>query len=102
MHTARTPHLAPTAAPNPQRAAIAVALAPVLVLLAFTLVIAGVIEAATAFATFAACTAWLVHELHRYQQQMDNDATLLLSGKPELRAFGGDYLRELSSDGGGV
>ena len=88
-------------APDPRRAAIAVAVAPFLVVLAFTLVIAGVVETFTALGVFTACTAWLVYELHRYQQQMDGDAAAVLVQRPEA-GVDRSYFRELSSDGGGV
>ncbi len=57
--------------PHAQRAAVAVGLAPILVLLAFTLIVGGVIEVDTGFAVFAACTAWVVVEMHQYQKTID-------------------------------
>jgi hypothetical protein len=62
--------------PNPPqacRAALAVAVAPVLSLLAFTLIICDVIAVDLGFTLFAACVAWLVLELHCYQKSMDGD-----------------------------
>ncbi len=57
--------------PHAQRAAIAVGLAPILVLLAFTLIVCGLIEVDTGFAVFAACTAWVVVEMNQYQKSID-------------------------------
>ncbi|MBL0088312.1 MAG: hypothetical protein IPP44_17310 [Ideonella sp.] len=57
--------------PNAQRANLAVAAAPIVVLLAFTLLVARMIEADTAFALFAAATVWVVHEMHDYQKTID-------------------------------
>ena len=51
-----------------QRAAVAVGVAPMGVLLGFTAVVSGFIEADTALAVFATCTAWVVYELYRYQR----------------------------------
>ena len=51
-----------------QRASVAVGVAPMGVLLGFTGVVSGLIEADTALALFAACTAWVVYEMHRYQR----------------------------------
>ena len=57
-----------------QRASIAVGLAPLLVLLAFTAVVSGLIEPDTGVAIFAACTAWVVYEMYRYQDRLDSSA----------------------------
>ncbi len=54
-----------------QRASVAVGLAPLLVLLAFTAVVGGLIEPDTGVAIFAACTAWVVYEMYRYQDRLD-------------------------------
>jgi len=54
-----------------QRASIAVGLAPLLVLLAFTAVVSGLIEPDIGVAVFAACTAWVVYEMYRYQDRLD-------------------------------
>jgi hypothetical protein len=58
--------------PNTQRTNVAVAAAPVVVLLAFTLLVSRVIAADTAFALFAAATIWVVHEMHDYQKTIDS------------------------------
>lgn len=57
-----------------QRAAVAVGLAPLLVLLAFTAVVSGLIEPDTGVAVFVACTAWVVYEMYRYQDRLDGAA----------------------------
>jgi hypothetical protein len=57
--------------PHATRAAIAVGVAPVLALLAFTLIICDLIGVDLGFALFAACTAWVVVELHTYQKGID-------------------------------
>lgn len=56
-----------------QRAAVAVGLAPVLVLLGFTAVVSGLCDADTGLALFAACTAWVVYEMALYHD-LDEDA----------------------------
>jgi hypothetical protein len=57
--------------PHAQRAALAVGVAPIGVLLAFTLIVSGLVEVDTGFAVFVACTAWVVYEMHQYQQAID-------------------------------
>ncbi len=57
-----------------RRAAVAVGLAPILVLVAFTLIVGGWIDADTGFAVFVACTAWVVYEMHRWQRSADDMA----------------------------
>ncbi len=57
--------------PNAQRAALAVGLAPIGVLLAFTLIVSGLIEVDTGFATFLVCTVWVVYEMHQFQKSID-------------------------------
>ena len=59
------------APPHSRRAAVAVGLAPFVVLLAFTLIVCGLIDADTGFAVFVACTAWIVVELYRYQKTLE-------------------------------
>ena len=81
-----TPSLAPPLAPliapragesaaaetaQARRASVAVGLAPLGVLLGFTAVVAGWIEPDIGLAVFAACTAWLVYEMYRYQRVVD-------------------------------
>jgi hypothetical protein len=72
-HPASTEALTPEAL-QAQRASIAVGLAPLLVLLAFTAVVSGLIEPDIGVAVFAACTAWVVYEMYRYQDRLDASA----------------------------
>jgi hypothetical protein len=58
--------------PHANRAALAVAVAPVVALLAFTLIICDLIGVDLGFALFAACTAWVVVEMHSYQKSIDS------------------------------
>jgi len=67
-----------------QRASIAVGLAPLLVLLAFTAVVSGLIEPDTGVAVFAACTAWVVYEMYRYQDRLDGEAERDVTAGPWL------------------
>ena len=57
--------------PNTQRASLAAGVAPLLVLAGFTAVVARLVEADFAFALFAACTVWVVYEMHVYQATVD-------------------------------
>lgn len=57
--------------PNHQRASLAVGLAPLLVLLTFTAVVIRLMDVSTAMAVFAACTVWVVYEMHAYQAGVD-------------------------------
>jgi multisubunit Na+/H+ antiporter MnhB subunit len=70
--------------PNAKRAAVAVAVAPVLVLLGFSLIIGGLIEADIGFAFFAVCTGWVVLEMHRYQKNIDSYNDQYASSFPTL------------------
>jgi multisubunit Na+/H+ antiporter MnhB subunit len=70
MNTRLSVDVPPRKQASTQRASIAVGLAPIFVLLAFLLVIGGVIEPDTGFAIFVACTAWVVYEMHAYQKQI--------------------------------
>ena len=54
-----------------QRASVAIGVAPLLVLLAFVSVVGGLIEPDIGVAVFAACTAWVVYEMYRYQDRLD-------------------------------
>lgn len=58
--------------PNAQRASLAVGVAPLAVLVTFTLLVSRVIEADTAFAAFGACTIWVVHEMNAFQRRLDS------------------------------
>jgi hypothetical protein len=68
MNTPRTDYHPPHAT----RAAIAVGVAPVVALLAFTLIICDLIAVDIGFALFAACIAWVVVEMHGYQKCIDS------------------------------
>jgi hypothetical protein len=57
--------------PESQRTCLAVALAPLLVLLAFTAVVTRLIDADTGLAILAASGVWVVHEMHGYQKTID-------------------------------
>jgi multisubunit Na+/H+ antiporter MnhB subunit len=60
--------LATSPAVKAHRASIAIALAPILIALAFTMLVAGWIAPDLCFAFFATCTAWVVYEMHGYQK----------------------------------
>lgn len=66
--TLQLPDYAP---PNAQRASMAVGLAPLIVLVTFTLLVSHAIDADTAFATFLACTIWVTHEMNDFQRCID-------------------------------
>ncbi len=57
--------------PQTQRACVAAAVAPLLVLLGFTLIVTKVIEVDTGFALFTACTIWVIHEMSSYQRALN-------------------------------
>ena len=57
--------------PNEKRAALAVALAPLCVLVVFTLIVLQVIDPDTGIAAFVACTVWVVYEMSVYQRTLD-------------------------------
>ena len=57
--------------PDCPRTCLAVALAPLLVLLAFTAVVCRLADVDTALAVLAACGVWVVHEMHGYQKTID-------------------------------
>ncbi len=66
-------HLLPEySPPSDQKACVAVGLAPLFVLLAFTLIVVRVMDPDTGFAIFAACTVWVVYEMHDYQTHLDD------------------------------
>ena len=64
--------LPPYAPPLQRRAAVAAGTAPLLVLLAFTALVSGLMDASTAFAVFAAATVWVVYEMHAFQASTDH------------------------------
>ena len=57
--------------PESPRTCLAVALAPLLVLLAFTAVVTRLIDPDTGLATLAACGIWVAHEMHDFQKTID-------------------------------
>lgn len=60
------------APPNAQRAAVAAGFAPLLVLLGFALMVVRLIDVDTGFALFAACTVWVLYEMHEFQRGLDD------------------------------
>lgn len=63
--------LPPYSPPHQRRAGLAAGLAPILVLLGFTLLVLKVLDPATVLALFAACTLWVAHEMHGFQASTD-------------------------------
>jgi hypothetical protein len=63
--------LPPYSPPLQRRAGIAAAGAPLLVLLGFTGLVLKLLEPSTVLALFAACTVWVVHEMHGFQASTD-------------------------------
>jgi len=57
--------------PSDRRASLAVGLAPVFVLVVFSLIVSGLIAFDTGVAIFLACTVWVVYEMHDYQRALD-------------------------------
>ncbi|MBL8352062.1 MAG: hypothetical protein JNL87_17335 [Burkholderiaceae bacterium] len=57
--------------PESNRTQLAVALAPLLVLAAFTAVVTRLIDPDTALVWLAACAVWVVHEMHEFQKTID-------------------------------
>jgi len=57
--------------PSAQRASVAAGLAPLFVLLAFTLIVSRAIDPDTGFAVFLACIVWVGYEVHDFQQAID-------------------------------
>lgn len=82
--------------PSHQRASLAVGLAPLLVLLTFTAVVTRLMDLSTAMAVFAACTVWVVYEMHVYQAHVDGYNAeyvarhLAWRSSDSLRALAGD------------
>lgn len=81
-----------------QRACVAAAVAPIVVLLVFTALVARLIDIDVAMAWFAGCTVWVVHEMWDYQRHED-----AYSAEYEARYLAGrssDALRaQLALDG---
>lgn len=59
------------APPSALSASVAVSLAPLLVLLTFTLVVWQRLEVDTALACLSACTVWVAVEMHGWQRHVD-------------------------------
>jgi hypothetical protein len=57
--------------PSDRRASLAVGLAPVFVLVVFSLIVSGLIAFDSGVAIFLACTVWVVYEMHDYQRALD-------------------------------
>lgn len=57
--------------PDARRANVAVGLSPLIVLIAFTLIVTRLIDVDTGLAIMAACTVWVVWEMHDYQRSID-------------------------------
>jgi hypothetical protein len=62
-----------TPPPNEQRAAMAIGLAPILVLLTFTLILVGWIEPDTGIAALLSFAVWVAYEMRVYQRTLDRD-----------------------------
>lgn len=58
--------------PHAVSACVAVATSPLLVLMAFVLVVWRVIDTDTALALVVACTIWVMAEMHGYQRHIDH------------------------------
>lgn len=59
------------APPSAQRAGVAAGTAPLVALLAFTLLVHRLIDPQVCFAWFAGCTFWVGYEMMVYQRQID-------------------------------
>ena len=59
------------APPDARRTCVAVALAPLLVLAAFTAVVTRLADADTGLALLLASGIWVVHEMHVFQRRID-------------------------------
>lgn len=82
--------------PGAQRAGLAAGVAPLLVLLSFTLTVIQLIEVDTAFAIFAACTVWVVHEMNCYQKTIDGYNAEYVSRHLAWRSS--SHLQEVAAD----
>lgn len=65
------PSLPDYSPPHAQRACLAAGASPLLVLLTFTLLMVKWMPVDLGFAVFAACTAWVVYEMHVFQAAID-------------------------------
>ena len=83
--------------PNEQRAALAIGLAPILVLLTFTMIVLGWIAPDTGIAAFLAFAVWVAYEMTIYQRTLD--AYNLEYASRHLQWRSADALATLSSQG---
>ncbi len=66
-----TPYLPAYEPPDHRRTALAVALAPIAVLLAFMGIAIGWVAVDIGLAVLLACTLWVAQEMHAYQRAVD-------------------------------
>jgi hypothetical protein len=83
--------------PSDRRASLAVGLAPVFVLVVFSLIVSGLIAFDTGVAIFLACTVWVVYEMLDYQRAVDADHQQCVQGHPAWRS---SEALTLAQDGG--
>ncbi|CAD5372694.1 conserved hypothetical protein [Rubrivivax sp. A210] len=57
--------------PDVQRAAVAAGFAPLVVLMGFAAMVVRLIDVDTGFALFAACTVWVMYEMHEFERLLD-------------------------------
>jgi hypothetical protein len=72
--------------PSDLRASMAVGLAPVFVLVVFSLIVSGLIAFDTGVAIFLACTVWVVYEMLDYQRAVDAYHQQCVQGHPAWRS----------------
>jgi hypothetical protein len=72
--------------PSDRRASMAVGLAPVFVLVVFSLIASGLIAFDTGVAIFMACTVWVVYEMLDYQRAVDAYHQQCMQGHPAWRS----------------
>ena len=84
--------------PSDRRAGVAVALAPIFVVVVFTLIVSGLIAFDTGVAIFLACTVWVVYEMLDYQRAVDAYHQQCVQGDPAWR--GAEALAQLSATDG--
>ncbi len=82
--------------PSDRRASLAVGLAPVFVLVVFSLIVSGLIAFDTGVAIFLACTVWVVYEMLDYQRAVDAYHQQCVQGQSAWR---GSEALTLAQDG---
>ena len=82
--------------PSDRRASVAVGLAPVFVVVVFTLIVSGLIAFDTGVAIFLACTVWGVYEMLDFQRAVDAYHQQCVQGHPAWR--GAETLDALAPD----